>query len=273
MLADTIKQLILLEDYEMGKLIKNLQKVIFISILLVIFFFPKITHAAGFNGPYIHGYVFGENDNLTAIIIWKTENQEEYGFKVEKEWNGEKKIAAIYNPVMLGINPTPDGFYLDQAIKEGETFSYIITWFDRAGNEGELGKIDLKVKSGLIDFSLESLKNKKGRVAFEWGKIENAQSYQIYRDGKLLGETDKLTYIDKEPINGMHQYEIKAFEKKANVGDIISKVLAVNQEKEIASLNIALKTESRSNLHNYLIGFILAIIFSIGLIFSFKKHA
>lgn len=251
---------------------KTNQTLIILAVLFLIVIFPDFAFSKDqFDPPYVHGYVFGEKNDLTAVITWESENQEEYGYKIEKEGNDKKITAAIFNPVMLGVNPTPQGLYLDQGISENERLTYIVNYFDRAGNEGELGRIDLRITSGLIKLSLADIQNKKGNLTLNWQPVEEAKSYEVFRDNDLLGKTTKTEFRDKKTLDGMHQYEIQAYSEENDTSGLFKKAHA--QNREISSYNISLETEKGNIINNYLLyilvlsGAVLTVLFS----FKLKK--
>lgn len=254
--------------YKMRTKIKKFLGIFILAVFIVLILLPADIQAkTPFDPPFIHGYVSGTGDNLSAVITWLAEDQEELGFKIEKEYQGVRKTAAIYNPVMLGVNPTPSGFYLDQAIAEGDQYTYWISYFRRDGSEGELGRIELKIKGGLIKLSMADIENKKGNLALRWEAVEGAKNYEIFRDNELLGKTARTDFSDKKTLDGMHQYEIKAFSEENNISGLLGKAQA--QSKEIASYNLSLKTEKGSLVNNYLLyilifsGSILAVLLSL----------
>ncbi|MDD4141424.1 MAG: thiol protease/hemagglutinin PrtT [Bacteroidales bacterium] len=55
-------------------------------------------------------------------------------------------------------------------------------------------------------------------------------AYNIYRDDDLLDETEDLTYLDSEVINGTHNYCIEAVYGEGNVSDQLCTEIAVDEE-------------------------------------------
>lgn len=79
------------------------------------------------------GYTEGED--LAVFIDWTTSEENDYGYKVEREYQGEKEDVLILNPFPLGIdNLSNGGQFLDDDVKLGETYTYYIYAFDRTGD-------------------------------------------------------------------------------------------------------------------------------------------
>jgi len=106
------------------------------------------------------GYTEGED--LAVFIDWTTAEENDYGYKVEREYRGEKEDILILNPFPLGIdNLSNGGQFLDDDVKLGETYTYYIYAFDRAGNIAEPAKVTATVareefeKANLCDLCVD----------------------------------------------------------------------------------------------------------------------
>src|SRR3989304_3097423 len=125
-------------------LFKQIKRIIYIFGFILIIL-PTSTQAETIPSPQISGRVYGVNDSDLAIIVtWEVNDQNEYGYKIEKEGVKGKETAGTYNPIELGDeDKTPGGFYLDTALVPNDTYTYWVYTFDRAGNESAPAKITL----------------------------------------------------------------------------------------------------------------------------------
>ncbi|MCT4598542.1 MAG: hypothetical protein N4A50_11765, partial [Vallitalea sp.] len=72
-------------------------------------------------------------------------------------------------------------------------------------------------------------------VTITWEESENngEKSYQIYRDGKLIGETSELIYLDEQlEAQTNYIYIIKAIDKEGNELELSEKLEIITEEQE-----------------------------------------
>lgn len=108
----------------------------------------------------------------------------------------------------------PETNYQDSDVENGVAYTYQVTAVDQAGNKSEpSGTIDATpidptpaapagVKAEIGD----------GKVTLTWKKSDGANSYAVYRDGKLLKEDIReTTYLDEDAENGVeYSYQVTA---------------------------------------------------------------
>ena len=104
--------------------------------------------------------------------------------------------------------------YLDSDVENGVAYTYQVTAVDQADNKSE--------PSGTIDATPIDLtpaaptgvntENGDGKVTITWEKSDGANSYAVYRNGKLLKKGIRETsYQDKEAENGVdYNYQVTA---------------------------------------------------------------
>lgn len=199
----------------MTNILKPIKSIIFI-VFLAYFLIPFIAKAEMLSTPNIHGYVSGSNENDLAILItWDIADQNEYGYKLEKEGVKGKETAATYNPIELGDEEkTPGGFYLDTALVPNDTYTYYVTTFDRAGNNSETAAITLVATICQDDFTTFEGKVNGNTVLLSWNPLCSAVEYKLYRDNKKITITDQSSYEDKNVPEGEHEYKIEAYDQK-----------------------------------------------------------
>ena len=181
------------------------------------------------------------NDNVTTSIngsnVTFTPNKvgsatvtllatDPHGLSVEKTFDVQVKDqslvaptnlvakATAYNEVQLSFNTVSnakeyiikrDGkeiaritgtSYTDNNVKGNTSYKYEVIAVNDSGNSNPAST------SVTTPINYHS-------VTFNWPAVENATGYRIYRDGKLVGETDETSYTDTKAEDGKtYQYKV-----------------------------------------------------------------
>lgn len=105
------------------------------------------------------------------------------------------------------------------AALEGENILYYRST-DSLGNAEKTKWLLVKVDTVAPIMSAVKLTlNDKGQVVLSWKKVSGATSYQITKDGKLLGTTKNLNFTDSKAITAgkLYQYKVSAVDIAGNV--------------------------------------------------------
>ena len=220
-----------------GKTVKNKLKFIlwlaFPLIAIGLYFGIKNIQAADLtlapSTPTVKVIVKPLATNAAGVMVtWSVPDYSDYGYKVEKEGVNGREIAVLLDPEELGdANLSKDGFYFDPAVILGDTYTYFVTSFDRAGEESPAASATVKVEltnnegfACTIEFSsLDGTAGEAG-VSLTWTKLCADTTYKIFRDNQLIGETKENTYIDKSVTVGEHEYKVEAYQEESTSRNI-----------------------------------------------------
>ncbi len=145
-----------------------------------------------------------KNVNKGIEISWKkTGSADQY--IVYRKADGENKWTKL--------GPSDSSTYTDESAKSGVKYSYTVL----AKKDGLYSGYD---RMGVSSFYIEApagLKsaNYNNGISVRWNESAGAEKYNVYRksgeEWKLLGETDKNSYFDKDiQDNTIYTYTIKA---------------------------------------------------------------
>ena len=147
-----------------------------------------------------------------VVLTWKesTDNHKVKGYKVYREdEKGNKKTFEVETTKFVDID-----------VKEKVEYEYEVTALDEQNNESKpSNEITVKTpKTFKKELKIDNVKDKditETSVKLSWKAVEDADFYRIYRDGKVIAETKKTEYEDKNLEKGKtYTYLIEAVEDK-----------------------------------------------------------
>ena len=160
------------------------------------------------------------DDVVTVQVFWnmpKDQEADAYGFVVDKEGPAGRGQAAVYYPPIAGFdNLVGGGYYYDEAVNMGETYTYYVKAYDRVGKESAWGKAQITLAGVKItDLKAES---ESATAKISWKTDYETQGVVEYgldkNYGKTSAQTDlgfehSVTITDLQP-NKTYHFRIKA---------------------------------------------------------------
>ena len=131
--------------------------------------------------------------------------------------------------LMLQVDPTLTARQIDSIM---ETTAIQCGGYTRKNNDFGAGRIDaLAIISSMLtaccppdDLTAAVI----GRnVSLTWTGVENAVSYNVYRDNNYIGNTSSTMYVDERVGYGEHQYRLKSIDADGNLS-VPSSAVTVN---------------------------------------------
>ena len=131
--------------------------------------------------------------------------------------------------LMLEVDPTLTARQIDSIM---ETTAVQCGGYTRKNNDFGAGRIDaLAIISSMLtaccppdDLTAAVI----GRnVSLTWTGVENAVSYNVYRDNNYIGNTSSTMYVDERVGYGEHQYRLKSIDADGNLS-VPSSAVTVN---------------------------------------------
>lgn len=131
--------------------------------------------------------------------------------------------------LMLQVDPTLTARQIDSIM---ETTAIQCGGYTRKNNDFGAGRIDaLAIISSMLtaccppdDLTATVI----GRnVSLTWTGVENAVSYNVYRDNNYIGNTSSTMYVDERVGYGEHQYRLKSIDADGNLS-VPSSAVTVN---------------------------------------------
>ncbi|PIC56424.1 hypothetical protein CSV80_14325 [Sporosarcina sp. P12(2017)] len=173
---------------------------------------------------------------------------------IELHWNLQGKTYKVYRDQNL-IYEGPERKYLDKSLEENHMYSYRIGTYDENNKLIEVTNYKTRTKTyEATAYSLSpldkgdlstKLSSTVGRdfVQLSWGYLEDSDGiYEIYRDEKLIGETDKLFFTDQDLESGKtYKYTVES--KKD-----IPKQNKIEMENYIKENNLEVSKEEKEEL-------------------------
>ncbi len=174
--------------------------------------------------------------------------------KIKISW---KKVDGAAEYVLFRSTKKDAGFqkifqkkkathYLDEKCPAGQVYYYRLTVYDKGRDK----RADSKIKKGisLEKAKLSSVSNLAGsrKLAFRWGRVKGASSYQILRKGNA-GEYEKIatvkgenrSFTDKKLTGGQfYKYRVRAMDKNGGWGNLseASSQMAIDANRKMIAL-------------------------------------
>ena len=114
-----------------------------------------------------------------------------------------------------------DTSYVDENLKDNETRTYLVRWFDSAGNGSDFTKADnlsTTTAPAKVNFKLKGAKTTS--IDISWDKVAGASFYAVYsydtsaKQYKQIGTSTDLTYTVKSlKANTDYTFLVRAFNK------------------------------------------------------------
>ena len=174
-------------------------------------------------------------NNTSATLSWTVSPTIDTTYSVEKSSKNGKETFSTSSNSMTFDN-----------LDVNETYTFKVSFSDENGKkisaETQITTSSLQAVQGLKAYSAY-----KG-VMLEWLAVENAVSYEVYRDNKLVATVSALNYLDR--LNGEgegHSYRIVAVAKngsKATSSQPVSK-------ESVRPMYISIKFRSKSKLKSH----------------------
>ena len=104
--------------------------------------------------------------------------------------------------------------YMDNNVAVGSHEYYIIA----ADDTGTRSSMHAGGKKTVVVTAPEAPSTPQFKVQIAWGEVNGAASYNVYRDGVLIGNTSNLNFSDIETISATHSYYVKALNGHGDEG-------------------------------------------------------
>ena len=147
---------------------------------------------------------------------------------IAKERNQDEYSSEVYYTDYLNRSGSVVGTsVIDHAqLSEGVTYYYFVIGYAGNGRVSSYGyaKADVSVTLGVTP-KIKSAKAKSGKVTLQIEKAAGAKKYVIYRSKKKnsgyqkIGETKKITYVDKKAKKTTYYYKVVVIGKNALQAD------------------------------------------------------
>lgn len=243
---------------------KSLTLISILSFIVNLVILPKIAYGNDFLNytipvPSVQADLIGEdNDTFSVRVSWSLPEDLEadaYGFVVEKEGPNGRKAAAIYYPSSQGFYDTTDsGYYHDEAVASGDTYTYYVKAYDRSGKESDYGQATTIIPdSTLPPLAIQNVQvTPQGdqSLIVQYDITQSAYNYLTfngakYGDGATAGTHNSITipatglvpeteysysikaYLNKDNESGAATYEAKYYWNPCGLGMITSDLHAV----------------------------------------------
>lgn len=137
------------------------------------------------------------NSTVAAQVFWEIPADAEpdaYGFKLNKKCSKGEEQAANYYPAETGFDDLTDsGFYYDEAVPIGETCTYSVQTYDRAGKESEVASAQIEFKGIEVkNIAVSDITESSAKISWDtdeptFGKVEYGPTTSY---GQTSSETD-----------------------------------------------------------------------------------
>ncbi len=134
---------------------------------------------------------------------------------IEFDWDDPGESYRVYKEGRL-VQEGPVCDYSDEDVMHGKMYHYAVECLDGRGRVTDVIRMQtsaLKMKKDTANPVRQLVVTTivaKSQVALSWEKIRDVESYEVYRDGVFLGESEGTHFIDREVPDAPSVYSVRA---------------------------------------------------------------
>ncbi len=158
--------------------------------------------------------------------------------RVVLRWNmvaGAATYEILRDGVVVGTDN--DGWFTDLGLAEGTTYSYEIRALTAGGDLGDLSPAISVTTTGTpqgqplpAPTNVVSTFQDRGRAVLHWDVVSGAASYEILRDGVVVGTDNDTWYTDLGLTPGTtYSYQVRAIDGAGDPGDLSAPIAVSTQ--------------------------------------------